>query len=204
MKKFKIIMAILVISTLMITGCSNVQTPNETNETKKNESEVPDQSDLNEELSDTDSNSEGSSGSKSSEEDMGEIFYGQVKSIVGNEIEMEMGVLPDWSEGEDMKPGDKKKPGSSQEEVTIKENPPGQEDYFAPDPDSSIFGEDGEINLTYTGENRNVIIPAGVDIRNILGGKATLDEIKKGSILMIKQKGTDDKGLTIDMLTILK
>lgn len=59
-------------------------------------------------------------------------------------------------------------------EVKEKDNPPGFEDYYAPDPDNPIYGKDGDINLTYTGESKTLIIPAGIDIRNTLGKKVTI------------------------------
>jgi outer membrane murein-binding lipoprotein Lpp len=206
MKKTKMFITILVVAVLMLTGCSNVQTPNATNnfdmtkkefrvdDTRKKAAEIPSQTDLNKDPSDSDNN-------KGVPD---EIFFGKVKSITGNEVEIEMALFPDWNKDEDIKPGDKKKPGASQSKAEIRENPSGQEDYYAPDPDSSIFGEDGEINLTYTGESKALIIPAGADIRNILGGKASLQEIKKGSALMIKLKVIKGEGVAIDMLTILK
>ena len=206
MKKTKIFItiAILLIAGLMLAGCSNPQTPNDTNDpditenepgadgTLNRDGETRSQTDLDEEPSD--------SGSNTAVPD--EVFFGKVTSIIGNEVEIEMALLPDWNGGKGIKPGDKK--GSSQEKTAIRENPEGQEDYYAPDPEDSIFGEDGEINLTYTGESKTLTIPAGVNIRNILGGEATLKEIKKGSVVMIKPKVIDGKGVAIDMLTIIK
>ncbi len=203
MKKNKIFIAIaiLLIAGLMLAGCSNPQTPKNPDMTENEpgadgiqnrDGGAPSQADLDQETSDADSNTEVPD----------EVFFGKVTSIIGNEVEIEMALLPDWNEGENIKPGDKK--GSSQEKTAIRENPEGQEDYFAPDPEDSIFGEDGEINLTYTGESKTLTIPAGVNIRNILGGEATLEEIKKGSVLMIKPKVIDGKGAAIDMLTIIK
>ncbi len=51
----------------------------------------------------------------------------------------------------------------------------------------TTFGGDGgeKMELEYTGESKSVIIPAGVDIVNLIGGEATLDAIKKGSVLML-------------------
>lgn len=197
MKKIKSFIVIFVIAGLMLAGCSNIQRPDDINNNDLPKEKVSrDETDLNEEDTNSAQNIEVA----------GKVFYGKVKSIIGNEIEIEIGTVPDWDGGngdEGITPEDKKKPGVSTVKVKEKENPEGMEDYYAPDPNSSIFGESGEINLNYTGESRTLIIPAGTDIRDTLGKKAVLDSIKKGAILMIKPKVIDGEDSGIEMLTIL-
>ncbi len=196
MKSIKNIITILVIAVLMLTGCSNTQMPDDANNNNLPEQVSRNEADSNEEDINSDANIEV----------VDKTFYGKVKSIIGNEIEVEIGTVPDWDGGngdEGITPEDKKKPGVSTVKVKEKENPEGMEDYHAPDPNSSIFGEDGKINLNYTGESRTLIIPAGADIRDALGKKAVLDSIKKGAILMVKPKVIDGKDAGIDSLTIL-
>lgn len=198
MKRVKRFIAIMMVALLILTGCSNEPTPNEENnidlQQKESEDKMSSQKDLNEENDDHDGNDLG----------LGENIYGRVKSIVGNEVEIELGKAPDWDGNNGVEGEDKKKPGVSTIQVVEKENPPGFEDYHAPDPSNPIYGENGEINLTYTGENKTLTIQAGIEIRNILGKTATLEEIKKGSVLMLTPKVVDGKEVGIEMLTILK
>ncbi len=201
MKKTKNYKVFLIITVLMLTGCSNTQISDDTNNIdspgkKIGADEVASQTELNENHTDSDGNTEVAD----------EIFYGMVKRIIGNEVEIEIGLVPDWNGGngdENIEPEDKKNPGVPMVKVEEKENSSGFEDYHAPDPNNPIYGEDGEVNLTYTDESRTLIIPAGTDIRNTLGKKATLASIKKGSVLMIKPKVIDGKDAGIDRLTIL-
>lgn len=198
MKRLKRFVVITVVVLLMFTGCSNETIPNEANDIdlqqKESEDKMLSQKDSNEENADYDENAQES----------GKNIYGRVKSIIGNEVEIELGKAPDW-DGDNGDDGeDKKKPGISTVKVAEKENPPGVEDYYAPDPSNPIYGENGEINLTYTGESITLTILAGTEIRNVLGKTATLEEIKKGSVLMLMPKLVDGKDASIEMLTILK
>lgn len=195
MKRF---IAIMVVALLMLTGCSNESTPNKANnidlQQKESEDKIPSQTDSNKDNADSNENSQ----------KLGEKIYGRVKSIVGNEVEIELGKASDGDGSNEDAGEDKKKPGVPMVKVAEKENPPGVEDYYAPDPSSPIYGENGEINLTYTGESKTLTIQAGIEIRNILGKTATLEEIKKGSLLMLTPKVENGKDVGIEMLTILK
>lgn len=146
MKRVKRLMVIIVVTLLMVTGCSNGTTPNEINNTdfpqSESEDKMPDQTDSNEENTDSDANVQA----------IGESIYGRVKSIIGNEVEIELGNVPDWDGGNGDKDEDKEKPGVPMIKVKEKENPPGVEEFYAPDPSNPLYGEDGEINLVYTGE----------------------------------------------------
>ena len=215
MKRF---MAIMAVALLMITGCSNEPTPNEadninlrqyeseektSSQTYSNEENI----DSDEENADTDEenvdfNEENTDSDENAQ--LGEKIYGRVKSVIGNEVEIELGNVPDWGGGNGDEDDDKKKPGVPMVKVSERENPEGFEDFYAPDPFSPIYGENGEINLIYTGEGKTFTIQAGTEIRNTLGKTATLDEIKKGSVLMITPKIVDGKDAGIEMLTILK
>ncbi|ASA20699.1 hypothetical protein [Paenibacillus donghaensis] len=209
-KAFIMFLAITVLMIAMITGCSkNVQTPGGTNNigisedeskadnTEKKGDENPSQTDVNEEQNDSDSNSVMTN----------DGFFGKVKRIIGNEVEIEIGLVPDQAWDEKIDPEEKKEHGVPQVMVKERENPPGMEDIVAPNPleyGGSIFGKDGEVNLAYTGESKTIIIPAGTDIRNSLGRKATLDSIEKGSVLAIKPKVIDGKDAGIDKILIYK
>lgn len=187
MERVKRFIAIMMVALLMLTGCSNESTPNEENnidlQQKESEDKMSSQKDLNEENDDHDGNDLG----------LGENIYGRVRSIVGNEVEIELGKAPDWDGSNEETGDEKKKPSVPMVKVAEKENPLGVEDYYAPDPSNPIYGENGEINLTYTGENKTLTIQAGTEIRNTLGKTATLEEIKKGSVLMLTPKVVDGK-----------
>lgn len=224
MKRF---VTIMVVAILIITGCSNKPTPNNANNInlQQNESEEKTSSKAysNEENADTeeekidaneenavtdeesiDTNEENSDSDENAQ--LGEKVYGRVKSIIGNEVELELGNVPDWDggNGDEGVDDDEKNTSVSMVKVSERENPEGFEDFYAPDPFNPIYGENGEINLTYTGEGKSFTIPAGTVIRNTLGKTSTLDEIKKGSVLMITPKIVDGKDVGIEMLTILK
>ena len=143
--------------------------------------------------------------------EFGASLFGRVKSIVGNEIELEIAKAPFG-----MEPGNGavtgKSSGTNGEvrefvyESTI--DPDGVGEIESGDGVSSqsqvviaMEGEDGQVhiigepggenmNLEYTGESKSIIIPAGVAIMNMLGGEGTLNDIKKGSVLMV---GVDDE-----------
>ena len=198
MRKTKIrsFIVFLIFMILMLTACTNTQMPegNKNNAGISGENEISSEADLNKEHT-VDSNME----------EINKVFYGKVKSIIGNEIEIEIGTVPDQTWDEEIDPEDKKKPHIPL--VKIDEGEIDPDNYIvAPNPPEyggSIFGEDGEINLTYTGESRTLIIPAGTDIRNTLGKKETLDSIKKGTVLMVTPKVIDGKDAGIEVVRIL-
>ena len=203
MKKNKSFIAFLLIAVLMLAACSNTELPDGKNnvgisgddDIQKKDNETHSDADLDEEYT-TDGDME----------EINRVFYGKVKSIIGNEIELEIGLVPDQAWDEKIDPEDKKKPSVPMVKVKEKENPPGMEDIIAPNPPEyggSFFGEDGKVNLTYTGESRTLIIPAGTDIRNTLGKKEPLDSIKKGTVLMVKPKVIDGKEAGIEVVRIL-
>ncbi len=137
----------------------------------------------------------------------GESIFGKVKSIVGNEIELEL-ANPPFEMGA---PGEGGAAGADvkQRAVTITEGDDGgvqvseaeagevpkgavrdeQSATYAVTTEGGqvhiVGGEDGEkMELEYTGESKSVIIPAGVSITSMVG-EATIDAVKKGSVLML-------------------
>ena len=142
-------------------------------------------------------------------------IFGKVKRIVGNEIELELakppfdiaapgtgaaketegGGTPDsyvksetriFTEGDngavimDEEAKDSSDASEQSDEKSMT--------YFATGQDGQVHvfgGEDGEkMELDYTGESKSILIPAGVDIVS-LAGEATIDAVKKGSVLML-------------------
>ncbi|MGI6153258.1 MAG: hypothetical protein ACOYJB_05395 [Christensenellaceae bacterium] len=144
-------------------------------------------------------------------EEMGVSLFGKVKSIVGNEIELELAEPPfDMGEaGGDGAVGgsfaispsmqfeahsdDSRASVSTGEEPADADTTSGTVVAIAgEDGQIQVIGGDGEnkMELEYTGESKSVIIPAGTEILNLLGGEGTLDNIKKGSVLMV---GVEDE-----------
>lgn len=203
-KKVKSSIVFLLVLVLMLTACSNTQMPdgNKNNVGISGENDIQEKG--NEISSETDLNEEHIANGNM--EEINRVFYGKVKSIVGNEIEIEIGTVPEETWNEEIPPEERKKSHVPMVQIEERENPPGMEDIVVPNPPEyggSIFGENGEINLTYTGESRTLIIPAGTDIRNRLGKKETLDSIKKGTVLMVKPKVIDGKEAGIEVVRIL-
>ena len=206
MRKTKIrsFIVFLIFMILMLTACTNTQMPdgNKNNVGISGENDIQEKG--NEISSETDLNEEHIANGNM--EEINRVFYGKVKSIVGNEIEIEIGTVPEETWNEEIPPEERKKSHVPMVQIEERENPPGMEDIIAPNPPEyggSFFGEDGKVNLTYTGESRTLIIPAGTDIRNTLGKKETLDSIKKGTVLMVKPKVIDGKEAGIEVVRIL-
>lgn len=147
------------------------------------------------------------SGSESNEDAIS--MFGKVTSITGNEIELEIAEPPfdndtlaaaDSSvvQGEEFVyewNGDEELPGGVE----------GSVDGESVGTIIAISGEDGEMqiigadggekmDLKYTGESKSIIIPAGTEIMNMIGGPGSLDDIKKGSVLML---GVDDANASV-------
>lgn len=152
-------------------------------------------------------------------------IFGKVKSIVGNEIELEMAEppfdigAPSGEEGDEM-PGTALQPAQS---VTVtvdeKDMPEGAESgdgtkedvvmgYEGSDGSVVIAGGAGSENkmeLKYTGETKNVIIPTGIDIMSVLTGKtAKLEDIKKGSVLMLLVDDAKAERASASSVTIME
>lgn len=203
-KKVKSSIVFLLALVLMLTACSNKEMP----EGNENDIDILGENDIGEKDNEiySDADLDGEYTDDEIIEQISRAFYGKVKSIVGNEIEIEIGTVPEKTWNEEIPPEEKKKSHVPMVQIEERENPPGMEDIIAPNPPEyggSIFGENGEINLTYTGESRTLIIPAGTDIRNRLGKKETLDSIKKGTVLMVKPKVIDGKEAGIEVVRIL-
>ena len=137
-------------------------------------------------------------------------IFGKVKSIVGNEIELEIAEPP--FDVDASVSGDSGSTEFTTEEFIWDgegELPEGLEDGGEGEVEAesksgvviAVSGEDGQtqiiggddgqkMDLTYTGETKSIIIPAGTEILNLIGGTGLLEDIKKGSVLMI---GIDDE-----------
>ena len=201
MKKFYMITAIVLIP--ILSGCARNETPNP--QTVTPTATAQSQENITEtDTADNDIQKGKIPESAPPEAVESKAFFGKVKNIVGNEVELELGEIPELNDVDSEKFN--KFYGTSgpnsMEKVELKERT--QEDYIAPDPDDPIYGADGRINLTYTGETVTAIIHTGINIHNRVGGAATLQNIKKGSVLMIQAQIKDGQIETMEALTILE
>ncbi len=134
--------------------------------------------------------------------------FGKVKSIVGNEIELELAKppfdlgAPEGEEGGEAVAAAAAAPAKSVT-VTSEESDINTESADSESPKMMFESADGSVvvvsesddgtsklELEYTGESKSITIPAGISIMNMLTGKsARLEDIKKGSVLML---GVDD------------
>lgn len=138
-------------------------------------------------------------------------YFGKVKSVVGNEIELELAKemvveVADETELQDGvgivsvgdvtaggEPGGEISSSVSASEATdtdIKEfaSVGGQ----AMTQTTMSIGNGEKVELEYTGETKNIIIPAGASIFNFVTGKeGKVTDIKEGSVVMIYADGTD-------------
>lgn len=164
----------------------------------------------------------------------GEMLYGKVKSIVGNEIELEVAKPPFADiQGGDQHSGDSMQAagaisfsveaadgGAQVFEATdvgdaTGEAAPVSGTISSEDSAQTIVavegadgkmqvigggGEDG-MELEYTGETKNVIIPAGAEIMNVKG-EGTLESIKKGSVLMLMVKDASVERVVANHVTV--
>lgn len=212
MKKKIISILLAMMAIAVFAGCSpqSVPTPEET--AAQGEQEIPPEQ--SEEPSDAAMEEPTGEESPAPEGEVealaGETVFGKVKNVVGNEVELEL-AKPPFEIGT---PGDDgsmggitgSASGATSQQVIVNENRDSaqlSEDAGASAEggnDSVSFsvatedgvvqtfggGENGEkMELEYTGESKSIIIPAGVEIVNMIGGETTMDAVKKGSVLML-------------------
>lgn len=207
-KKIIGILAAVLVFAAFAAGCSQQATPEETGTPATQEQQESPSPSSSEEPENTASGEpageESPAPGEQAEVIPGETFFGKVKSIVGNEAELELAKPPFDinTEGTDGGAGGAASASSGQQSIVIDDGGSVQKaDEAGADPgdssvavygsteDGQVFsigGEDGEkMELEYTGESKNILIPAGVEIINLTGGEATLDAVKKGSVLMV-------------------
>jgi len=113
------------------------------------------------------------------------LIYGKVISVVGNEIELKVGTMPEIDLGEK------------------------EDDYIAQEVDGGLAlakrvdsPDEGGMELDYTGETIRVTISAGIPIMG-MGQESTLSEIKTGTILGLEVEDTAAEALNIKEIQII-
>ncbi len=147
-------------------------------------------------------------------------IFGKVKNIVGNEIELEL-ANPPFEMGE---PDAGTEEGASiamtpattvmVDEEALPEGADSDGDgeitISVADGDGSVNVVDGasggnKMELNYTGETKSVIIPTGIDIMSVLTGKsAKLEDIKKGSVLLLTVDDAQAERMNAQNITIME
>lgn len=175
MKKL-MLMTTMVVLALSLAGCGKEASPSTENQSIPKEEKKQSQK-------------ESSSQSTASEKK----FFGQVSDIVGNDITLSLATFVDKGiegggetmiideNGEQRVATDSDK-GSEGGEMVMIPMPEGEGD----DSDSdSKSGAIEKLPIEYTGETKELTIPAGIKITNLLGKEVSLDKLKKGSLVQV-------------------
>ena len=117
-------------------------------------------------------------------------YFGKIKGIVGNEIEIDIGelVVPE-SEENDEALGDL---GTMGQMIAVPQE--GTEGSGSIDPSISA----PKLDLTYTGESKSFIIPAGASIYKF-ASEETLSALKVGSVVSISVEGKNETVVRVEI-----
>lgn len=145
----------------------------------------------------------------------GQELFGKVKSLVGNELKLDLAKTPDQGTidsltgggGGEGAPGDISISRSDSATVEGGEGEAGGEGGG----DAQVFafnestgesqviyssGEKQKMELEYTGESKDLAIPAGLPIKDMFGNELKPTELKEGNVLMVTL-GDDGKPVSI-------
>lgn len=133
-----------------------------------------------------------------------QTIFGKVKSLVGNELTLDLAKQPEGGNAETGEDGEGyasfiTNPAQS---ITVTEKADGGGEasgdtdvkigYYAEDGsgDLKIIGGDDmpKLELEYTGETEDITIPAGLQIFDMFGKEVKMADLKEGNVLMVMQK----------------
>jgi len=207
----RILLALLAVTMVAAAGCSANETPKEAASGESGQTQAAD------EAAQTPGDEAGGEGSDEGNVLQGETVFGKVKNIVGNEIELELGKPPfDLGEGDGADGAGGAAAVSVSQAVSVSS---GSEDgvdssegdggesapyisYAGADGNVTVVdgsGGEGGMDLEYTGESQNIIVPTGSSIKN-MAGDAKLENIKKGSVLMVTYNEEGDTATASDIM----
>lgn len=116
-------------------------------------------------------------------------YFGLVSSVAGNEVELELASLPtDKSDGNESSTG-----GGTEGEVAVGGGEMAGSEETAKDSATETSKKLSEM-IEYSGETKAFILPTGIEISSLVGGKGDLSLIRKGSVIMVK---VDEAGSVI-------
>ena len=128
--------------------------------------------------------------SKKSDKDDNEYIYGQIESVSGNDVTLEIvnyNEKSDDSESDDTSDSDNS--GSSK-----RSRPLGM----------SKQGGSKNSNYTLTGEKKEIRIPVGVTVTTSSGVKSSFDALKKGDIIKLSVEKDSSGSETVKEVWIMK
>ncbi|MEA5003166.1 MAG: hypothetical protein VB081_06670 [Christensenella sp.] len=146
-------------------------------------------------------------------------LYGKVKSLVGNELTLDLAKQPEGS-SESVEGGGEGGDASIAAEapsisITTHEGEDvGKSSAEGGEPKVGYYSADGsgdvqffdnmddmpKIELEYTGETKDLTVPAGLKIYDMMGKELKMSDLKEGNVLMILQK---EDG-SIESITVLE
>ncbi|MEG1932706.1 MAG: hypothetical protein RR075_06315 [Pygmaiobacter sp.] len=106
-------------------------------------------------------------------------YFGKISSVAGNEIELNLAKEPE------LPPQSESAPADDADEMAAAIMTP------AVSTEEGSKGAATRVEVEYTGELKEFVIPAGMPILDALGNEKQLSDIKKGSIMNIFVDDTD-------------
>lgn len=126
-------------------------------------------------------------------------YFGRVKNVTGNEIEVELAGYDEFLEAEEEYINELNKEEGGKAQMTDTTAPISSDDAAAIDNNSV-----GGVELEFTGETKSFTIPAGSKVVSLITQKeAPVTDVKKGSILIINAKDNADSS-TASVVSILQ
>ncbi|MHC1746797.1 MAG: hypothetical protein AB9856_00235 [Cellulosilyticaceae bacterium] len=127
-------------------------------------------------------------------------LFGQVSDIVGNDITLSLATFVDKGdegggetmivdENGQMRPANESDKPSEGGEMIMIPMPDGEGDDSEGD---SQAGAIEKLPIEYTGETKELTIPAGAKITNLAGKEISFDKIKKGTLLQVTVDESND------------
>ena len=149
-------------------------------------------------------------------------LYGKVKSLVGNNLTLDLAKQPEGDTSSSMQEGAVPDTGEygasvgSSKSVTVTGGDEGGDEsasegegeansiFFAEDANGNVVQVNPEdmpkLELEYTGETKDLTIPAGMKIYDSIGKEIKMSDLKEGNVLMVMQ-GEDG---SIESITIME
>ncbi len=143
-------------------------------------------------------------------------LLGKVKSMVGNEISLDLAKLagdetPEGGEGEE---GATMAPAQSITVTTDEGESAGGESggeeapkvgYYAADGSGNVTAIGGgddmpKLELEYTGETKDISVPAGIQIFDLFGKEMKIADLKEGNVLMVSMRPDG----SLDLITVME
>lgn len=122
-------------------------------------------------------------------------YFGKIKGLVGNEIEVDLAKNKAFDQAQqeaEEKGGDA---GDGQMAATITSE---ASEGVAP-VGSGTEGKADKMELDYTGEIKSFIIPAGAQILGLGGVEASMSDVKEGSVVFITTEGTPEAPVIVSI-----